>query len=96
MFWISSASLPDDDNAPSHSSLIVTEFSAIHEMKVTAEPPYSPDLAACDFCLFPKLKYPVRGTHHESIEAIKRNSLNELKAIQAEAYKKCMENWINR
>ena len=54
-----------------------------------------PDLAPCDFFLFPKLKYPLRGTHHESIEAIRRNSLKELKAIPAEAYKKCMGNWIN-
>jgi [histone H3]-lysine36 N-dimethyltransferase SETMAR len=84
------------DNAPSHSSLIVTEFLAKHETKVIAQPPYSPDLAPCDFFLFPKLKYPLRGTRHESIEAIKSNSLKELKAIPAEAYNKCMENWINR
>ena len=30
------------------------------------------------------------------IEAIKRISLKELKAIPTKAYKKCMENWINR
>ena len=65
-----------------------------HETKVIAQPPYSADLASCDFFLLPKLKYPLRGTRHESIKAIKRNSLKELKTIQAEAYKKCMENWI--
>ena len=43
-----------------------------------------------------KLNYPLRGTRHESIQAIKRTSVKELKAISAEAYKKCMENWINR
>ena len=84
------------DNAPSHSSLIVTEFLAKHETKVIAQAPYSPDLAPCDFFLFPKLKYSLRGTLHESIKAIKRNSLKKPKAILAEAYKKCMENWINR
>ena len=30
-------------------------------------PPYSPDLAACDFWLFPKL----RGCNHETIEEMK-------------------------
>ena len=74
-----------------HSSLIVTEFLAKHETKVIAQPLYSPDLAPCDFFLFPKLKYLLRETRHESIETIKRNSLKELKAIPAEAYKKCME-----
>ena len=94
--WADNSWIFHHDNAPSHSSLIVTEFLAKHEIKVIAQPPYSPDLAPCDFFLFPKLKYPLRGTRHESIEAIKRNSLKELKAIPAEAYKKCMENWINR
>ena len=74
----------------------MTEFLAKHETKVIVRPPYSTDLAPCDCFLFPKLKYPLRGTRHESSEAIKRNSLKELKAIPAEAYKKCMENWINR
>ena len=74
----------------------MTEFLAKHETKIIVQPPYSPDLSPCDFFLFPKLKYPLQGTHHVSIEAIKRNSLNELKAIPAEAFKKCMENWINR
>ena len=96
MFWVRSASPPDDDNAPSHSSLIVTEFLAKHETKVITQSPYSPYLAPCDLLLFPKLEYPLRARHHESIEAIKRNSLKELKAIPAEAYKKCMANWINR
>ena len=84
------------DNAPSHSRQIVTEFLAKHETKVIAQPSYSPYLAPCDFFLFPKLKHPLRGTCHESIEAIKRNSLKELKATPAKAYKKCMENWIKR
>ena len=73
----------------------MTKLLAKHETKVIAQPPYSPDLAPCDFFLFPKLKYPLRGTRHESIEAIKINSLKELKATPAEAYKKCIENWIN-
>ena len=53
-------------------------------------------MAPCDFFRFRKLKYPLRETRHEWIEAIRRNSLKELKAIPAEAYKKCMENCIIR
>ena len=33
----------------------------------SSAPPYSPDLAPCDFCLFPKL----RGCGYETIEEIK-------------------------
>ena len=74
----------------------MTEFLAKHETKVIAQPPYSPDLGPGDFFLFPKLKYPLWEKHHGSIEAIQRNSLKELKAIPAEAYKKFMGNCINR
>ena len=71
-------------------------FLVKHDTKVIAQPRYAPDLVPCDFFLILKLRYPLRGTRHESTDAIKRNSLKELKVILAEAYKKCMDNWINR
>ena len=36
-------------------------------IKTVPHHPYSPDLALCDFCLFPKL----RGWRYETIEEIK-------------------------
>ena len=36
-------------------------------IKTVPQPPYSPDLAPCDFWLFPKL----RGCHYETIEEMK-------------------------
>ena len=36
-------------------------------IKTVRHPPYSPDLAPCDFCLFPKL----RGCRYETIEEMK-------------------------
>ena len=36
-------------------------------IKTVPHPPYSPDLAPCDFCLFPKL----RGYRYETIEEMK-------------------------
>ncbi len=32
----------------------------------------SPDLAPCDFCLFPKLKEKLRGCRYETIEEMKK------------------------
>ena len=37
------------------------------DIKTVLHPPYSPDLAPCDFWLFPKL----RGCHYETIEKMK-------------------------
>ena len=36
-------------------------------IKTVPQPPYSPDLASCDFWLFPKL----RGCRYETIEEMK-------------------------
>ena len=40
-------------------------------IKTVPQPPYSPDLAPCDFWLFPKLKEKLRGCRYETIEEIK-------------------------
>ena len=44
------------DFAPSHTALILREFFAKKSTHVAPQPPYSPDLAPCDFWLFSKLK----------------------------------------
>ena len=45
VLWADNSWIFHHDNAPSHSSLIVTEFLAIYETKVITQPPYSPDFA---------------------------------------------------
>ena len=40
-------------------------------IKTVPQPPYSPDLAPCDFCLFSKLKKKLRGCRYETIEEMK-------------------------
>ena len=94
--WEHNSWMLHHDNAPSHTAIIVKEFLAKNSTKVLDQAPYSPDMAPSDFFLFPKLKLPLRGKRFESIEAIKENSLNELKAIPQIAYEKCMEDWVKR
>jgi hypothetical protein len=43
------------DNAPAHSSCLMQGFLAKQPIIEVCPPPYSPDLAPCDFWLFPKL-----------------------------------------
>ena len=43
------------DNAPVHNSILVTDYLTKMSIKTIPHPPYSPDLAPCNFCLFPKL-----------------------------------------
>ena len=56
------------DNAPVHNSILVTDYLTKMGIKTVPHHPYSPDLAPCDFCLFPKL----RGCRrYETIEEMK-------------------------
>jgi histone-lysine N-methyltransferase SETMAR len=44
------------DNALAHDALTIWEFLAKKSITKSDHPPYLPDLAPCDFWLFPKLK----------------------------------------
>ena len=52
------------DDTPVHNSILVTDYLTKMGIKTVPQPPYRPDLAPCDFCLFPKL----RGCRYETIE----------------------------
>ena len=41
------------------------------EIKTVPHPPYSPDLAPCDFWMFPRLREKLRGRRFEDVEEIK-------------------------
>ena len=55
------------DNVPVHNSILVTDYLSKMGIKTVPHPPYSPDLAPCDFCLFPKLKEKLKGCCCETI-----------------------------
>ena len=55
------------DNAPVHNSILVTDYLTKMGIKTLPQPPYSPDIAPCDFCLSPKL----RSCRYEKIEEMK-------------------------
>ena len=69
--WETRTWLLHHDNAPAHNALGIREFLAKHNIAVLEQPPYSPDLAPCDFFLFPKLKKVIKGTRFQDSEAIK-------------------------
>jgi transposase len=49
------------DNAPAHSTALMHAFLAKHHITQVCQPPYSPNLAPCNFWLFPKIKSPLKG-----------------------------------
>ena len=66
-------------------------------IKTVPQPPYSPDLAPCDFCLFPKLKEKLRGCCYETIEEMKEAVTKVIDSLTQEdfhgAFKKLVERY---
>ena len=62
-------------------------------IKTVPQPPYSPDLALCDFCLFPKL----RGYRYETIEEMKEAVTKVIDTLTQEnfygAFQKLLERY---
>jgi hypothetical protein len=61
--WKNSSWVLHQDNAPAHNALSVKRFLMKYKITMLEHPPYSPDLAPCDFFLFQKIK--------ESVDAVK-------------------------
>ncbi len=57
-------------NTPVHNSIFVTDYLTKMGIKTVPHPPYSPELAPCDFWLFPKLSGCCYGTMEEMKEAV--------------------------
>ena len=55
-FWSSGGWLLHHENAPAHSSNLVQQFLSKHSISLLRQPPYSPDIAPCDFCFFQNSK----------------------------------------
>jgi hypothetical protein len=62
-------------------SVKTTEFVTNNNMVIVPHPPYSPDLAPCDFTLFPKLKMKLQERRFETVPDIQRGSQKELQAV---------------
>jgi hypothetical protein len=67
---------------------------AKHSIPVVPHPPYSPDLAPCDFLLFPGLMNTLKGKQY--IAEIQLNTTWQLQAIPKQAYQTCIEKWKDR
>ena len=80
-----------------HNSILVTDYSTKMGIKTVCQPPYSPDLAPCDFWLFLKLKEKLRGYRYETIEEMKEAVTKVIDTLTQEdlhgAFKKLLERY---
>ena len=74
----------------------MTDFLESWEVTVLPHPPYSPDLAPCDYFYFPKLKYHLSGSRYNSRNALGPAVYQYLMDVPIEEYEKCFQKWIDR
>ncbi|PNF15130.1 hypothetical protein B7P43_G15579 [Cryptotermes secundus] len=68
------------DNASAHTALSVRQFLTKNGMIPVPHPPYSPDLAPCNFFLFPRMK----------------RDMEALSSISKDEFRQCFEKWNKR
>ena len=91
--WSSSDWFLHHDNAPVHTSLSVQQFLAKNNMMVIPHPPYSPNLAPCDFFLLPRMKGQMKGERFANVSKVKKKTLEVFKNISTEEFQKCFQQW---
>ncbi len=69
------------DNAPSHTLILTLAFIGESHIDIVAHLPYSPDLAICDFFVFPRIKSELRGHRFQNLRNMKTAVLRTLKSI---------------
>ena len=65
-------------------------------IKTVPQPPYSPDLALCDFWLFPKLKENLRGSRYETIEEMKEAVTRVIDTLTQEDFQGAFQKLLER
>jgi hypothetical protein len=68
----------------------------VKNITVCPHPPYSPDLAPCDFWLFPKVIMTTKGKRFESIQDIEAGTTVQLKTHMKEDFQNCFRKWQER
>ena len=84
------------DNAPSHRASTTQETIDRRSIEVPGHPPYSPDLAPCDFFLFPTLKKILRGQQFDDVADLQRAVQSPIPSLGPSAYKNCFYSRIKR
>jgi len=91
--WKNGDWLLHHDNAPAHTLLVVREFLTKNNMTTVPHPAYSPDLALCDFYVFPKMKLRLKGWHFVSIKEIPAESQQVLNMLTPTDFNECFQKW---
>jgi hypothetical protein len=72
------------ENAPAHIALSIRKYLAKKNIPTLPHAPYSPNLAPCDFYLFPQLKSKLKGHHFGTVT-------DELRTLTENDFRYCYD-----
>ena len=84
------------DNAPIHKAHATQDLLKMLGFRLLEHPPYSPDLAPCDFSIFPYLKKQLRGIKYRDIEHLKQKTIVTLRSTPTSFFKETFASWVTR
>ena len=84
------------DNASAHKTRAVTQYLSENRISILPHPAYSPDLAPCDFWLFPKLKELLAGNKYARAQDLSKAVNAELRGIPKTEYRAAFDKWLRR
>ena len=91
--WAENTWIVHQDNAPSQTTLVTHKFLTKNKITTMGHPPYLPDLAPCDFYLFPKAKNIMPCEHFVDVDTIKRETTKPLKELTKKDMQHCFQEW---
>jgi transposase len=81
---------------PAHRALVTREFLTHNSIITLPHPPYSPDLAPCDFFLFLKMKLQLKGRCFYRVKEIQQETQNVLRTIRKQDFQHAFQKWQRR
>jgi [histone H3]-lysine36 N-dimethyltransferase SETMAR len=84
------------DNAPGHRAQETKAFLVNSGIKVLEHPPYSPDLAPCDFGLFPLVKDKLKGRWFTNEEELESALMDAIEDLDKDIWNRIFDDWFRR
>ena len=84
------------DNATAHTAASTLDYLQENGVQLVTHPPYSPDLAPCDFFLFPLVKKQLKGKAFETIEDARGIVEGVISGMERLVWAGAFESWFTR
>lgn len=85
------------DNARPYTATIIADYLTAHNIEVMSHPPYTPDVAPCDYWLFPTLKRHLRGQEFKTNLELNTATNSFLKSLPVAEFEKIiLKKWTER